>query len=179
MRRPTVLGALEHAPQSKPAPDDHWESRSSKTNATQCLIAELAQAGIPSVIFDYGQGFEIDTLDKHFRRFTNPAEYLIGEKGWAINPVEIFPRDVKGPNTVATRISDAFDAVYRLGDIQRKVFIDAIINLEGVTKTFGRVRALRGVSFSRAPQGNLWSYRPRWCREDYAFECLAWYCPRG
>jgi len=54
---------------------------------------------------------------------------LIGEKGLAINPVEIFPRDVKGPNTVATRISDVFDAVYRLGDIQRKVLIDAIINL--------------------------------------------------
>lgn len=105
------------------------ESGSGKTYATQCLIAELAQSRIPSVIFDYGQGFEIDTLDKHFRRFTNPTEYLIGEKGLAINPVEIFPRDVKGPNTVATRISDVFDAVYRLGDIQRKVLIDAIINL--------------------------------------------------
>lgn len=105
------------------------ESGSGKTYATQCLVAELAQASIPSVIFDYGQGFELDTLDKHFRRFTNPAEYLIGEKGLAINPVEIFPRDVKGPNTVATRISDVFDAVYRLGDIQRKVLIDSIINL--------------------------------------------------
>ena len=105
------------------------ESGSGKTYATQCLVAELAQAGIPSVIFDYGQGFELETLDRQFRKFTNPEEYLVGEKGLAINPVEIFPRDAKGPNSVATRISDVFDAVYRLGDIQRKVLIDAIINL--------------------------------------------------
>lgn len=105
------------------------ESGSGKTYATQCLVAELAQAGIPSVIFDYGQGFETETLDRHFREFTKPEEHLIGEKGLAINPVEIFPRDIKGPNTVATRLSDVFDAVYRLGDIQRKVLIDAIINL--------------------------------------------------
>jgi DNA phosphorothioation-dependent restriction protein DptH len=105
------------------------ESGSGKTYATQCLVAELAQAGIPSVIFDYGQGFELETLDRHFRKFTKPEEYLIGEKGLAINPLEIFPKDVRGPNTVATRISDVFDAVYRLGDIQRKVLIDAIINL--------------------------------------------------
>jgi DNA phosphorothioation-dependent restriction protein DptH len=105
------------------------ESGSGKTYATQCLVAELAQAGIPSLIFDYGQSFEVDGLDRHFRKFTNPREYLIGEKGLAINPVEIFPRDLKGPNTVASRISDVFDVVYRLGDIQRKVLIDAIMNL--------------------------------------------------
>ncbi|MGA2992917.1 MAG: DUF87 domain-containing protein [Candidatus Korobacteraceae bacterium] len=105
------------------------ESGSGKTYATQCLVAELAQAGIPSFIFDYGQGFELDTLDRHFRRFTSPQEYLIGEKGLALNPVEIFPRDLKGPYTVASRISDVFDAVYRLGDVQRKVLIDAIINI--------------------------------------------------
>lgn len=105
------------------------ESGSGKTYATQCLVAELAQADIPSLIFDYGQGFEVEGLDRHFRKFTNPQEYLIGEKGLAINPVEIFPRDLKGPNTIATRVSDVFDAVYRLGDIQRKVLIDAMINL--------------------------------------------------
>ncbi|MBZ5586836.1 MAG: DUF87 domain-containing protein [Acidobacteriia bacterium] len=105
------------------------ESGSGKTYATQCLVAELAQAGMPSLIFDYGQGFEVDGLDRQFRKFTNPKEYLVGEHGLALNPVEIFPRDLKGPNTVASRISDVFDAVYRLGDIQRKVLIDAIINL--------------------------------------------------
>ena len=90
------------------------ESGSGKTYATQCLVAELAQADLPSVIFDYSQGFEQETLDRQFRKFTKPEEYFIGEKGLAINPVEIFPRDVKGPNSVATRISDVFDAVYHL-----------------------------------------------------------------
>ncbi len=105
------------------------ESGSGKTYATQCLVAELAQAGIPSVIFDYGQGFELGSLDRHFRKFANPQEYLVGEKGLTLNPIQIFPRDVKGPNAVATRVSDVFDAVYRLGDIQRKVLIDAILRL--------------------------------------------------
>lgn len=105
------------------------ESGSGKTYATQCLVAELAQAGIPSLIFDYGQGFELEGLDRQFRKFINPKEYLIAEQGLALNPIEIFPRDLRGPNTVASRISDVFDAVYRLGDIQRKVLIDAIINL--------------------------------------------------
>ncbi len=105
------------------------ESGSGKTYATQCLIAELAQAGVPSVVFDYGQGFETDTLDRQFRKYTRPQEYLIGEKGLAINPLEVFPKDVRGPNTVATRVADVFDAVYRLGDIQRKVLIEAMIRL--------------------------------------------------
>jgi DNA phosphorothioation-dependent restriction protein DptH len=105
------------------------ESGSGKTYATQCLIAELAQAGIPSVVFDYGQGFETETLDKQFLKHNLPQEHLIGENGLAINPLEIFPKDSRGPNTVAARVADVFDAVYRLGDIQRKVLIDAMIRL--------------------------------------------------
>jgi len=103
------------------------ESGSGKTYAAQCLVAELSQAGIPSVLFDYGQSFEVEGLEKCFVRFTKPTEYLIGEEGLALNPLEIFPRDIQGPNAVATRVSAVFDAVYHLGDIQRKVVIDAIL----------------------------------------------------
>lgn len=103
------------------------ESGSGKTYAAQCLVAELCQTGIPSILFDYGQSFELETLDKSFVRFTKPTEYLIGEEGLALNPLEIFQRDIQGPNAVATRVSDVFDAVYHLGDIQRKVLIDAIL----------------------------------------------------
>jgi DNA phosphorothioation-dependent restriction protein DptH len=103
------------------------ESGSGKTYAAQCLAAELAQRGIPSILFDYGQSFELESLDKSFVKFTNPTEYLIGEQGLALNPLEIFARDIQGPNAVATRVSDVFDAVYHLGDIQRKVLIDAIL----------------------------------------------------
>jgi DNA phosphorothioation-dependent restriction protein DptH len=103
------------------------ESGSGKTYAAQCLVAELCQMGIPSILFDYGQSFELDSLDKSFVRFTTPAEHLIGEEGLALNPLEIFQKDIHGPNAVATRLSDVFDSVYRIGDIQRTVLIDAIL----------------------------------------------------
>lgn len=103
------------------------ESGSGKTYAAQCLVAELCQKGIPSIVFDYGQSFELEGLEKSFIRVTGPTEYLIGEGGLALNPLEVFQRDIQGPNAVATRVSDVFDAVYHLGDIQRKVLIDAIL----------------------------------------------------
>lgn len=102
------------------------ESGSGKTYAVQCLVAELAQRKIPSLLFDYGQSFELQTLDAQFTKFTGIREHLIGEEGLPINPLQIFPKDIQGPKSVATRVSDVFDAAYRLGDIQRKVVIDAI-----------------------------------------------------
>jgi DNA phosphorothioation-dependent restriction protein DptH len=103
------------------------ESGSGKTYAVQCLVAELARHDMPSVIFDYGQSFELEFLEKEFVRHFSPSDYLIGEEGLALNPLQIFPKDLQGPNAVASRVSDVFDAVYRLGDIQRKVLIDAIL----------------------------------------------------
>jgi hypothetical protein len=105
------------------------ESGSGKTYAAQCLVAELAQRDIPAVLFDYGQSFEIQHLEKPFIDFTGIKEYLIGEEGLPLNPLQISPKDVHGPKSVATRISDVFDAAYHLGDIQRKVMIDAIRRL--------------------------------------------------
>lgn len=102
------------------------ESGSGKTYAQQCLIAELAHAGIPSIVFDFGQSFERDALDKQFLRTCNPQEFLIGEEGLALNPLQIFEKD-KGPYAVATRLADVFDAGFRLGDIQKKALIDAIV----------------------------------------------------
>lgn len=103
------------------------ESGSGKTYATQCFMAELSQLQIPCIVFDYGQSFEFHSLDKTFKKHTPIREHLIGEEGLAINPLQVFPRDIRGPRSVATRVSDVFDAVYRLGDIQRKVVIDAIM----------------------------------------------------
>ncbi len=103
------------------------ESGSGKTYAVQCLVSELAHAGVPSIIFDYGQSFETDKLDRTFLKYCDPQEHRIGEDGLALNPFEIFSQDTRGPNTVATRLADVFDAAYRLGDIQRKVFIEAVL----------------------------------------------------
>jgi DNA phosphorothioation-dependent restriction protein DptH len=104
------------------------ESGSGKTYAVQCLTAELAQRELPSIIFDYGQGFELETLDGVFQKYVHVREYKVGEDGIALNPLQIFPKDIKGPASVATRLSDVFDAVYHLGHIQRKVLIEAILS---------------------------------------------------
>ena len=102
------------------------ESGSGKTYAVQCLVAELAQRKVPSILFDYGQSFELQHLDPAFKKFAGIREHLIGEEGLPINPLQIFATDTQGPKSVATRVSDVFDAAYHLGDIQRKVVIDSI-----------------------------------------------------
>lgn len=102
------------------------ESGSGKTYAVQCLVAELAQRKVPSILFDYGQSFELQHLDPAFKKFVGIREHLIGEEGLPINPLQIFATDTQGPKSVSTRVSDVFDAAYHLGDIQRKVVIDAI-----------------------------------------------------
>ena len=84
------------------------ESGSGKTYAVQCLVAELAHQEIPSVTFDYGQSFELQNLETPFLKYTTPVEYLVGEEGVALNPLQIFPNDIHGPNAVATRLSDVF-----------------------------------------------------------------------
>ena len=104
------------------------ESGSGKTYALQCLTAELAQRELPTIIFDYAQGFELDTLDDVYKKYVKVTEYRIGEEGVSLNPLQIFPKDIKGPASVATRLSDVFDAVYHLGHIQRKVLIEAILS---------------------------------------------------
>lgn len=118
---------------SRAVPNPHMmimgESGSGKTYASQCLIAELSQKHIPSIIFDYGQGFETRTLDEVFRKYTEPKEYLLSEEGVPVNPLQIFPGDTHGPKSVASRLSDVFDAVYSLGPIQRRVLIDAILGV--------------------------------------------------
>ena len=71
------------------------ESGSGKTYAVQCLTAELAQREIPAIIFDYGQGFELETLDPIFQKYVDVREYRIGEEGIALNPLQIFAKDIK------------------------------------------------------------------------------------
>lgn len=104
------------------------ESGTGKTYAVQCLVAELAQRKVPSILFDYGQSFELQSLDAAFKKFAGIREHLIGEEGLPINPLQIFATDTQGPKSVATRVSDVFDVAFHLGDIQRKVVIDAILS---------------------------------------------------
>jgi DNA phosphorothioation-dependent restriction protein DptH len=103
------------------------ESGYGKTYTTQCLIAELAKKNIPSVVFDYGQGFSLDTVSKVFLESVNPIEILASERGIDINPLEIFPTDINGPINVTVRVSDTFNRIYNIGIQQNSVLQRTIL----------------------------------------------------
>src|SRR5438552_12637958 len=65
------------------------ESGFGKTYTIACLLAELAQQHILSVVFDYGQGFTPKTLANEFVEATSPVELNAGRDGVNINPLQI------------------------------------------------------------------------------------------
>jgi len=103
------------------------ESGYGKTYTTQCLITELAQKNIPSVVFDYGQGFSLNTVSQAFLECANPIEILASERGIDINPLEIFSIDINGPVNVAVRVTDTFNRIYNIGIQQHSIFQKALL----------------------------------------------------
>jgi hypothetical protein len=102
------------------APNPHvlvlGESGFGKTYTIACLLAELAQQRLLSVVLDYGQGFALDTLSPEFLKAANPIELFASRDGLDINPLQIFPSDLHGPVNVAQRVADTFARVYpRIG----------------------------------------------------------------
>src|SRR5207245_246620 len=77
------------------------ESGTGKTYAISCLTAELAQEGIVSIVFDYGQGFSPKTLPREFVAATKPVELHVGRDGVDINPLQLFPSDLHALVNVA------------------------------------------------------------------------------
>lgn len=106
------------------------ESGTGKTYATSCLVAELAQQGITSIIFDYGQGFSPATLPVEFTETTDPVELHVGRDGVDVNPLQIFPSDLHGPVNVAQRVADTFGRVYKkIGVQQHAVLRQSILDV--------------------------------------------------
>lgn len=105
------------------------ESGFGKTYAIQCLVAELALRRIPSIVIDYGRGFDVDAAPKEFINLTNPVEVLAGVHGININPLQIYPTDINGPLNVAVRVSDSFSRVYRIGVQQHAMLRDVIVEV--------------------------------------------------
>src|SRR3989442_10622269 len=73
------------------------ESGFGKTYAICCLLTELAQSKIPSIVFDYGQGFTTGASPRHFIEYAKPIEIRASHEGVAINPLQLFPSDAHGP----------------------------------------------------------------------------------
>jgi hypothetical protein len=106
------------------------ESGYGKTYSIACLLAELAQEGVVSVVFDYGQGFTLGALPPEFRSAINPVELHAGRDGLDINPLQIFPSDLHGPVNVAQRVADTFVRVYpRMGVQQHAVVRQAVLDV--------------------------------------------------
>ena len=104
------------------------ESGSGKTYASQCICAELAQLGLPTVVFDFGQGFALDSAPQEFVEVANPIEIKGGRDGININPLQIFSGDIHGPVNVAQRIADTFARVYpAIGIQQHAALRDAVL----------------------------------------------------
>ncbi len=106
------------------------ESGTGKTYAVSCLTAELAQEGIVSIVFDYGQGFSPQSLPREFVAATNPIELHVGRDGVDINPLQLFPSDLHGPVNVAQRVADTFARVYKkIGVQQHAILRQAVLDV--------------------------------------------------
>jgi DNA phosphorothioation-dependent restriction protein DptH len=106
------------------------ESGFGKTYTICCLIGELAQQRVVSIVIDYGQGFLRNSLPAEFVTAVNPIEILASREGININPLQIFPTDLLGPVNVAQRIADTFARVYpRIGVQQHMVLRRAVLEL--------------------------------------------------
>jgi hypothetical protein len=106
------------------------ESGSGKTYTASRLVIELARSRLPSIVFDYGQGFSLEHAPLAFRDDIRTIELQLGRDGIAINPLQIFPVDTHGPATVAQRVADTFIRVYpRLGVQQHALLRRAVLEL--------------------------------------------------
>jgi len=106
------------------------ESGVGKTETIRSIVTELAQKGINSIIFDYGQGFSLNDAPPEFLEYARPIEILASKDGVSINPLELFPFDINGPLNVAQRVADTFQRVYsQIGVQQHAVLRQAVIEL--------------------------------------------------
>lgn len=107
-----------------------------KTYSIQTMIYELISAGVPSVIFDYTEGFMKNQLEKSFVDSVGNRidEKIIYSVGVPINPflrheIEIAGTVVKEKAAdVASRLADIFSHVYEFGDQQYSAIFLAALN---------------------------------------------------
>jgi DNA phosphorothioation-dependent restriction protein DptH len=132
------------------------ESGFGKTYAASRLIVELARVHLPSIVFDYGQGFSLENASAPFRGSVRTMEFDLTRNGIALNPLLIFPVDTHGPATVAQRVADTFLRVYpRLGVQQHSVLRQAVLDVlsdSGIVTTDSRTWTKAPPAFSDVEQ---------------------------
>jgi DNA phosphorothioation-dependent restriction protein DptH len=106
------------------------ESGFGKTYAICCILTELAQQNTPSIVFDYGQGFAVESSPLQFVEYAKPIELRASREGVAINPLQLFPADVHGPVNMAQRVADTFQRVYpQVGVQQHAILRQAVLDV--------------------------------------------------
>jgi hypothetical protein len=124
------------------------ESGTGKTYTTSCLVAELAQEGITTIIFDYGQGFAAQSLPEEFVSATQVEELHASRDGVDINPLQVFATDIHGPINVAQRVADTFGRVYsKIGIQQHAAIRQAVLDV----MTDAGIRSEEAMSWRQAP----------------------------
>jgi hypothetical protein len=118
---------------SSGAPNPHMvicgASGFGKTYLLMSLIAELAQHGLPALVFDFGQGFSESELPPEVSSHVPFQQIDVNRRGVAVNPLALFESDVRGPVNAAQRVADTFHRVYpRLGIQQHAQIRDAVLD---------------------------------------------------
>lgn len=112
-------------------------SGNGKTYAIQCILAELARAGLSPLILDYSQSFVPDEIQAPVQRyFPESGQRFVAHDPLPINPFQaqanyLGSRVFKDkPHDIAGRVVAIFEKVCNLGSQQIHTLTDAII--EGV-----------------------------------------------
>jgi DNA phosphorothioation-dependent restriction protein DptH len=81
-------------------------------------------------VFDYGQGFAVESSTRQFVEYAKPIEIRASHEGVAINPLQLFASDVHGPLNVAQRVADTFRRVYpQIGVQQHAILRQAVLDV--------------------------------------------------
>ena len=115
-------------------------SGSGKTYAIQCILSELANAGISSFIVDYTDGFLKHQSQEIYQQICQPKEYFVVVDRLPINPfksyaMELMPNVVvnEKPFQVAIRVKNILSSVYNDFGSQQVAIIDKVLE-EGLTE---------------------------------------------
>lgn len=105
-----------------------------KTYCIQAMLYELSKNNIPSIIFDYTEGFTRNQLEPEFVEEVGDKinEYIMYYSGVPINPFKRHEIEVSGKIfrekdvDVATRLANVFKHVYDFGDQQFSAIFNAV-----------------------------------------------------
>lgn len=109
-------------------------SGSGKTYGIQCLLAEMAQQRMHSLIVDYTDGFLPQQVEARFSTVAAQKNHFVVTERLPLNPFQrqrqvidpSYPAIEENPYQVATRIESIFASIFELGDQQSAALIRVI-----------------------------------------------------